>query len=697
MHLKSLQTLTIRVRSWQLKELIQRLSSTDINTLILDLSFVDTLPKDLFCDWKGKGLERISLLRYSVLYQNFSVFSCLHSLKHLTMDYFATIPTGHSVLSTVLRSLPNSLQALDYSHPFGITDHYRYQYVYCARNNQAPCDLETNDFFPQTVLGTSSKLTNSTPEMETTDFFPQIVSVTSSNVTDFKIEESITTNVHTPEHLLHLSLRQFYGICASTLFLEEAPKYRLISNLHVLDLSFSTSIQCYGWYEMDLKIVINAPPSIQYLDISNIGFTSLPPLKGLDYLRVLNCSYNRLGYYDYGGMGKWTLQKEFFWGIKLLEVLDLSGNMLKTVPSDILEIHSGLYMLQLSNNRIESADLVITIPRNCNLKVLNISSNALAFLNSAFVNEMQTLSSTELTIDLSDNPFLCVCELQPMAQWIQTSRLNIENKLQYQCSIKSDNGAVVVMKLAALEREQLCPMSILKIVLCSIGVTVACSVLAVTGLLKYRVKIKVMLYFLKWKLCRRKYFTDGVYHYVIYNDHSDMDRHYVTQTLKQLIEDDWGLKLFIWDRDSNPGKSTADEIVNGIENCNKVLIIHSEELFDGVCDTALYSALSMDDPDESQPNTAKKEQYVASANIDHVSAKLMCTIPNEWMDFSLLTLMRVIKHKPICVIRIGDIPTKQVARKWYPLLFPNEYLSPVKVIQENSNVFNAKLKMFLQD
>ena len=354
---------------------------------------------------------------------------------------------------------------IDISYPFGARDQYRSIYVNCNRHNQIPCDLGVKDFFPNHVSFTSSNLHHS-------------VEGRMINDTDF----------HLPSGILHVGVRHFYGACVGNVGSSSIKDISVDTKVKAIDVSYSSVLDCYGWYEQDSDSAIYGLSSLQYLDVSHIGFKSLPPLKDLVNLRTLNCSYNRLGYYDHGQPNKWKLESELFWGKELLEILDLSGNELKKVPINILEAHPRLEELSLSGNRIESSNLFFKVPSNNTLRLLDLSSNSLSFVNPPLLTEITKHSNPQLTLDLSNNPFLCVCELQPLVQWLQETTIDIVNKKDYQCSIKTDSD-VLMMNLINMDSSILCPFSSLTIALSAIGSTLLFSSLLAALSCKYRLHI----------------------------------------------------------------------------------------------------------------------------------------------------------------------------------------------------------------
>ena len=100
-------------------------------------------------------------------------------------------------------------------------------------------------------------------------------------------------------------------------------------------------------------------------------------------------------------------------------------------------------------------------------------------------------------------------------------------------------------------------------------------------------------------------------------------------------------------RDSIPGRAKAETIVERLASCQKILIIHSAGLFTGAsgkCDELSASEIPPCVPLNNQNQQRRGEH-------------------NEWIDLSLLTAMRFIKDKPICVIKRDQLSTKSVSSK----------------------------------
>ena len=230
---------------------------------------------------------------------------------------------------------------------------------------------------------------------------------------------------------------------------------------------------------------------------------------------------------------------------------------------------------------------------------------------------------------------------------------------------------------------KLCSTLTTVIIVSIVIATVVVSVVVGVVLYQYRMRIQIALYMLKWKVKKRLKDVSVNTHfdtYVIYNDNCRLDRQYVVRDLCAIAEDELGQNMFIWDRNAKIGSSMAESIVEGMASSRKILIIHSAGLF-----TNDIPNVEGDQPDMANPNDV--------VSVDQISVQKRQN--NEWMDFSLLTAMRFIKEKPICVITNDEFSPKSVPGKWHPLLYPNMYLSPITVIRSHSHHFSRKLKSFL--
>ncbi|XP_009895274.2 toll-like receptor 7 [Dryobates pubescens] len=155
--------------------------------------------------------------------------------------------------------------------------------------------------------------------------------------------------------------------------------------------------------------------SLEHLDISFNSlsflprgvFESMPP-----ELRILNLTNNKMKSFNWG-----SLQH-----LKKLETLDLSNNLLTTVPRELSNCSSTLHNLMLRNNRIQ--ELTKHFLRGASkLKYLDLSSNNIQIIKKSSFPE-NVISNLRMLL-LHNNPFKCNCDAVWFVWWINQTQVTI--------------------------------------------------------------------------------------------------------------------------------------------------------------------------------------------------------------------------------------------------------------------------------
>ncbi|NWU27611.1 TLR7 protein, partial [Dyaphorophyia castanea] len=155
--------------------------------------------------------------------------------------------------------------------------------------------------------------------------------------------------------------------------------------------------------------------SLEELDISfnslrflpHDVFEKMPPS-----LKILNLTNNQL--------------KSFIWGslhsLKNLITLDLSNNLLTTLPRELSNCTSSLQELMLRNNRIQM--LTKHFLRGAfKLRYLDLSSNKIEVIKRSSFPE-NVINNLKMLL-LHGNPFKCNCEAVWFVWWINHTQVNI--------------------------------------------------------------------------------------------------------------------------------------------------------------------------------------------------------------------------------------------------------------------------------
>ncbi|XP_054043640.1 toll-like receptor 7 isoform X2 [Rissa tridactyla] len=201
-------------------------------------------------------------------------------------------------------------------------------------------------------------------------------------------ENEISTSINTGMESQSLQILEFRGNRLDVLWMDGNARYlsffKNLTSLEKLDISFN-SLSFF-------------PPG---------AFQAMPP-----ELRILNLTNNRM--------------KSFNWGnlhyLKNLVTLDLSNNLLATVPQELSNCSSTLQELMLRNNRIQR--LTKHFLRGAfKLKYLDLSANKIQIIKKSSFPE-NVINNLRMLL-LHGNPFKCNCDAVWFVWWINQTQVTI--------------------------------------------------------------------------------------------------------------------------------------------------------------------------------------------------------------------------------------------------------------------------------
>ena len=373
-------------------------------------------------------------------------------------------------------------------------------------------------------------------------------------------------------------------------------------NLRELYLSKALNVLYQGLSSdllLPLKYCVHPNNSIEVLDLSdnyvdhfigkdnNITEIWLSGLAKLRYLNVQNnklpfsvsskCDFPKLEVLLLGGnrMPFHIGQDRLLPNMPLLRILDLANNGIESFP--ILTFSELFYLqeLNLSCNSLTNLDL--KLPASREMRLLNVSGNKLTSLPYRFLRQLDNHIAS-LSVDMTDNPFMCGCDSIDFVKWVQTTKLNLVRRHDYLC-YHEHIGQVSIADVDTDALHKTCnppivPPAALR---SSFGTLLLISLLVGTFFV-YR-KRWYLRY--KWYLIYRcmkrppQEIDEGEFLYDGFVIYSIEDRQWVNETLREELEGNRNCGLFIYMRDMLGGGALVDRILEGMEQCRKCIMVLS--------------------------------------------------------------------------------------------------------------------------
>ncbi|XP_052079734.1 toll-like receptor 4 [Mytilus californianus] len=369
------------------------------------------------------------------------------------------------------------------------------------------------------------------------------------------------STINLPENLTVL-----YYTASSTKF--EIPKLRFSYNvLEKVDFSFNVFYSLkgpiLGLYNLQEFNLSNNFCS----NISNVFFTGTPNIKSL------LLQNNLLGFVlpnDEKG--------EIFKHLEKLEIIDLSDNRIPKLPYLIFESIQSIKEIHLKRNVLENMQFKIDHMRK--LTLLDISNNMIRFLDDDATANLETVAkySTNLTVDLSENPIQCVCSNINFIRWMAATEIRFKGLTSYSCQL-SNLTKISLAHPKDLEQilEKECS-SYLSLIL-GICLALVLSVLTVTTGIVYRYRWKLRyLYFmakLKYKKTPSIFKNDLSYDFDVFVSYADEDQLFVHNKFITHVERDGEFRVCAHKRDFLVGKDIAANITDAIHRSRKTVCIIS--------------------------------------------------------------------------------------------------------------------------
>ncbi len=366
--------------------------------------------------------------------------------------------------------------------------------------------------------------------------------------------------------------------------------YDSSNNIRFLNFSYITTTTIS-------KCSLQFFPTLQFIDATNMELKLFPDkyFKYVPNIMYLNIKNNLFGMSNSSlSFTKYTPK---------LRSLDISNNGYKTIHVNDLKWLQNLESLILADNKLENINLNTSDMNK--LIYLDISRNKLTSLDDNTQNELDNMGRQEnITINLSDNPFICDCNTRSFVKWIQVTPTQLLDKDNYKCKYKHKIVQIISFDSATLET--ICSPKQLHIYKMAFVISIPTLLIGMSitgGLLYYfRWIIRWELYKLQKKVLCKRYGRrlvvdldlDNIEHrYNAFIMANLEDYHWINKFLQPKIEDEWNMHLCLEYRDFAGGAPIARCIVEAIERSEKTILVLTNAFQQNEwCEFAMQMALT---------------------------------------------------------------------------------------------------------
>nr|KAG5697177.1 hypothetical protein BaRGS_002186 [Batillaria attramentaria] len=266
-----------------------------------------------------------------------------------------------------------------------------------------------------------------------------------------------------------------------------------------------------------------------------------------------------------------------------LKVLDLSNNLLESIPKNYFRTLTNLETLVLSTNQLACFDVNITHMKK--FRHLDLSYNNIRYLPQSVMDHLDSIAAdpnVTVRVNLTFNPLACTCKHIDFLTWIEQSKVHFIHGDYYTC-IMSDGNTEYKTNIFDVIKE------IQETCLDKFGMLIGvlscffCLLVAIASALIYRYRWKLRYLYHASRLAYRRLHSQEEahnYEFDAFVSYASEDHHFVHYELIERLEKEKGLKLNIHNRDWMPGRPIPSNIVAAVQSSRRTLVVLTRHLLE---------------------------------------------------------------------------------------------------------------------
>ena len=331
-----------------------------------------------------------------------------------------------------------------------------------------------------------------------------------------------------------------------------------------------------------------------FLDLSQLNtvsgaFFSISGLSKLKYLNMQGCqiplstikllspSMTSLTELHMGGnviAPDNTLPADLLQTYTKLALLNLSNANLIGIESNVFVNHQNLTVLDLSYNHLNLSSLSSIDLSKATIRSLNLSHNRLTAIPVRLREQLDKMEGLDLY--LSGNTFICSCDNLEFLEWVQSSTsITFHYAGDHVCT-DSPNNTIHNIAVDSLY----CNWYWMQPVT-AVASSLALALLGIALFVVYRKRwfISILVFRLRERFSPVSDEQTNIYYkydaFISYSS-ADGDRQWVHFKLVKELEEKYGFRLCVHQRDFRVGLPIVDNITKAIQSSRKVLVVMSD-------------------------------------------------------------------------------------------------------------------------